>query len=69
MSAEQTTSKSTCPEYTKESITLLAKFRELVMRIIYSIFILVVLETLSLIVKSLALGAVILPARVFEDNI
>jgi len=53
----------------ERSTALLVKPRESVMRIICLISILVALEISSLMVNSSALRAVVLPARIFEDNI
>ena len=68
LSAEWTASEWTCSEYTERSTALLAELIESVMRIMCSISILVVLETSSLMVNSLASRAVILPARAFEND-
>ena len=62
-------SKWTCLEYIEKFTIFLVKPRELVVRIIYLIFILVVLKTLSLIANNLVSGAVVLLVGVFEDNI
>ena len=62
-------SKWACLEYIEKFTIFLVKSRELVIRIIYLIFILVVLKTLSLIANNLVSGAVVLLVGVFEDNI
>jgi len=52
----------------REKEVHLAEPRESVMSIMYSMSILVALEIPSLMANSSALGAVVLPARAFEDN-
>jgi len=68
LSIEQTAKKWACPEYTEEFTACLADPSELVMRIMCSMAMLVVLAIPSLIVNSLVLEVVILPAEVLEDD-
>ena len=69
LSAEQTAKEWACSKYTEWSTTFLAKHRELVIRIMCSMFILVVLKTSSLMTNSSASKVVILLAETLKDNI
>ena len=68
-SAEQTAKKWACSECTERSTDLLAEPRESVVSIMCSMFILVALETPSLIANSSASGVVVLPAGALEDDV
>ena len=67
LSTEQTASEWACSECTKESTVLLVESRELVMRIMYSISILVALETSNLIANNSVLEVVVLLAEAFKE--
>ena len=69
LSTEQTAKEWACSKYTKWSTAFLAKHRELVIRIMYSMFILVVLKNSSLMTNSSASKVVILLAGTLKDNI
>lgn len=68
LSVKQTKSEWDCPECTKRSTALLAKPRVSLTRIMCLMFILVVLETPSLITNNSASKAVVLLAGVFKDD-
>jgi len=69
LSTEQITKECICSGCTEGSTTFLAKSGKSVIRIMYSMSILVVLAMSSLIVNGLASGVVVQPARALENNI
>jgi len=69
LSIEQITKECICSGCTEESTAFLAEPGKSVIRIMYSMSILVVLAMFSLIVNSLASGVVIQPARALENVI
>ena len=69
LSIEHMAKEWACLECTERSTTFLADSRELVVRIMCLISILVALETPNIMANSLVLGAVVLLAGTLEDDI